>query len=270
MLQKRTFAGISTALRRRLHNALSSRPCGLLSDIDGTLSPIAPTPGQAVLLPEVAEELQEASHVFAIVAAISGRAASDARRLVGLDEIIYIGNHGLEQILPERPNEVQVLPEAAPYAETITAILRQVGDEFITKYPEIIVEAKGVSGSIHVRQTANPLLAEHEIAARLEALAAPVHLRVTRGKAVVELRAPLQIDKGTSVTQLVELFALKTALYLGDDRTDIDAFRALRALTAAGRCEGFAVAVLHPEAPPDLADEADIVLPTIDQVPQFL
>jgi trehalose 6-phosphate phosphatase len=270
MPQKVIFAGIAVAVRRRLQSALTLHPAGLLTDVDGTLSPIAPTPGEAILLPGVVEVLREAGRVFAVVAAISGRAAPDARRLVGLDDIMYIGNHGLEQILPERPQEVQILADAEPYAEIITTLLQQVGNEFGAKYPEIMVETKGVSGSIHVRQTANPPLAEDEIAARLKDLAAPSNLRVTRGKAVVELRPPLQIDKGTSATQLMEQFGLKTVLYLGDDRTDIDAFHALRALTAAGRCEGFAVAVLHPEAPPGLADEADVVIPSIDQVPKFL
>ncbi len=270
MPQKSAFAGISPATHSRLRRALSLRPAGLLTDVDGTLSPIAPTPDEAVLLPGVKEALREATEIFSVVAVISGRAAPDAKRMIGLDDIIYVGNHGLEQILPEHPHEIQILPEAEPYAATITALLQQAGDEFIAKYPEIIVEPKGVSGSIHVRLTTNPAQAEDEIAARLETLAAPVNLRVTRGKAVVELRPPFQIDKGTSVTQLVERFGLKAVLYLGDDRTDIDAFRALRALTTAVRCEGFAVAVLHSEAPAGLTDEADISIDSIDQTPRFL
>jgi trehalose 6-phosphate phosphatase len=80
----------------------------------------------------------------------------------------------------------------------------------------------------------------------------------------------LRIDKGTAITEVIAAHGLQSALYLGDDRTDIDAFRALRRLTADGTCAGIAVAVLHPEAPANLAAAADITLSSIARVPAFL
>ena len=87
---------------------------------------------------------------------------------------------------------------------------------------------------------------------------------------VVELRPPVAVDKGVAVARVIREHGLRAALYLGDDRTDIDAFRALRRLTAEGACYGVAVAVLHDEARADLAAEADIALASIQRVPAFL
>jgi len=258
--------------REQVCSTLAVRPRGLLTDVDGTISAIAPAPADAVLLPGVAELLAQACTVFDVVAAISGRSAADARRLVGVPGIIYVGNHGLECIkaTAEGAEEVQVLPAVQPYVETINAALDDVEDALSPRFPGMVVERKGASGSVHVRATSEPEIAEEAVTRALTAIALPRGLRVTHGKLVVELRPPLAVDKGTAVTGLVRSFGLRGALYLGDDRTDIDAFRALHQLCIDEQCRGVTVAILHPEAPPDLAGEADVVLDSIEHVPAFL
>jgi trehalose 6-phosphate phosphatase len=254
-----------------LQGIVAARPRGLFSDLDGTLSRIAPTPEAAVLLPGMRDLLRQATVYFTVVA-VSGRAAFDAHHLVGLAEITYIGNHGLERLEPQPDGEpvLTVAPDALPYAQTIQGILDAVERAVAPQHPGLRIEPKGVTGSVHVRGTADPAAAEAAVLAVAEPLAAEHHLRVTRGKLVVELRPPLHIDKGTSVEAMIRERGLCSAIYLGDDRTDIDAFRALRRLTAEKVCIGLAVAVLHSEAPPDLAQEADLTLPGIDAVPAFL
>lgn len=257
-----------------LDAALAASPRGLFTDIDGTISAIAPTPDTAVLLPGVGELLAQAQTRFDIVAAVSGRAAQDAWRLVHVPGLTYIGNHGLERMGPVAQGDaapaVHIEPTAAPFVEPINAALDRVARALAPRFPGMVVEHKGVGGSIHVRQTADPAAAEQAVAAALTAEAAAHGLRVTRGKLVVELRPPVEIDKGTVVRDLIQASGLRGALYLGDDRTDIDAFRALRQLTAAGACQAVAVAVLHREAPANLAAEADVVLEGVEQVPAFL
>jgi trehalose 6-phosphate phosphatase len=255
----------------RVESVVALRPRGLFTDLDGTLSRIAPTPEAAVLLPGIRPLLRQASACFTVVA-VSGRAALDARRMVGLDEITYIGNHGLERIDPQPDGEPALIiaPDALPYAASIRAVLAEVERVVAPQHPGLRSEPKGVTGSVHVRGTAEPAAAEAAVLAVAEPLAAAHNLRVTRGKLVVELRPPLHSDKGTSVAALIRERGLRVAIYLGDDRTDIDAFRALRRLTAEGVCVGIAVAVLHSEAPSDLAQEADLTLPSIDAVPAFL
>jgi trehalose 6-phosphate phosphatase len=261
--------GLDAAAQDRLRDALAQRPCGLFSDVDGTLSAIAPTPAAAVLLPGVRELLERALARFEVVAAVSGRAAEDTRRLVGIAGITYLGNHGLERLDPDGV-KLHILPEAEPYIRAINLVMAEVELPLAAAYPGLLFERKGVTASIHVRNTAHPDAAEREVYRRAVAAAQKHGLRVTQGKMIVELRPPLQASKGTAVAALVREAGLRGALYLGDDRTDIDAFRALRRLTDEGVCRGVAVAVLHPEALPGLAAEADVTLPSVERVPGLL
>lgn len=256
-------------VRDRLSAVLALRPRGLFSDVDGTLSAIAPTPDAARLLPGVADLLEKARASFDLVAAVSGRAAADARRLVGVPGLLYIGNHGLEY-LNEDDQTVHVRPEAEPWVRAINQVLARVQSPLLERYPELLVERKGVTASIHLRALKEPRQAEEDVYRATVEAASPEGLRVTRGKLVVELRPPLDVDKGVSIESFIRTRGLRGALYLGDDQTDIDAFRTLRRLTSEGVCQGIAVAVLHHEAPASLATEADMTLASAETVPGFL
>ncbi len=260
---------LDPAAQARLRDALSQRPRGLFSDVDGTLSAIAPTPAAATLLPGVRQLLELARTRFDVVAAVSGRAAEDTRRLVGIRGLLYLGNHGLERLDPDS-DELHILPEAEPYIKAINLVMAEVELPLAEAYPGLLFERKGVTASLHVRNTARPDEAEREVYRRVAEAAAKHGLRVTEGRKIVEIRPPVQANKGTAIADLVRAAGLRGALYLGDDRTDIDAFRALRRLTAEGVCQGVAVAVLHAEAPPGFVGEADVVLPSIAAVPGLL
>jgi trehalose 6-phosphate phosphatase len=262
------LAGLPTAARQLIDGALHARPCGLFSDVDGTLSALAPTPGSAVLLPGVRELLIEARGVFAVVAAVSGRAATDLRRLVDVEAITYIGNHGFDRIEPD--GTFSVLEAAEPYREAVATTADRLGRALMPRFPGMFVEPKGATASIHTRGASDPAAADEAVYAAALVAAGEAGLRVTRGKFIVELRPPVAVDKGVAVAEAIRLHGLRGALYLGDDRTDIDAFRALRRLTAEGVCRGAAVAVLHEETPPGLAEEADVTLASIAEVPGFL
>jgi trehalose 6-phosphate phosphatase len=256
------------AAREKLAAALAARPRGLFCDIDGTLSAIAPTPEAATLLPDVAKLLERLRTRFDVVALVSGRAADDARRMVGLPGLLYIGNHGLERIEADAAT-VQVLPEAEPYVEAVNTTLDDLDATLAARFPGVRIERKGVTGSIHVRNAPDPDAAEESIARSLTTIAVPRGLLVTRGRRIVEVRPPVAVDKGVAVAGVIRERGLRGALYLGDDRTDLDAFRALRQLADEGVCQAVAVAVLSPEAPPELA-AADITLPDVSSVPGLL
>ena len=257
------------ATRDRLRAVLAQRPFGLFSDVDGTLSAIAPTPDAATLLPGVADALAQARISFAFVAAVSGRAAADASRMVGVPGLLYIGNHGLEY-LSEDGKTIHVRPEAEPWVRAINHVLATVQGPLLERYPELMVERKGVTASIHLRRLDEPHQAEDVVYDAVVAAASREGLRVTRGKLVIELRPPLDVDKGVSIEEFIRARGLRGVVYLGDDQTDIDAFRTLQRLTNKGVCQGIAVAVLHHEAPPGLATEADMTLPSVEAVPGFL
>lgn len=256
-------------MRNWIEAALTQRPRGLLTDIDGTLSPIAPTPDQARLLRGVRPSLRRALDAFDLVAAISGRPAVDARRMVGIPQITYIGNHGMERLGP-LDHVPQISPDVRAYQDAISDTLHEAREQLKDFASELLFENKGVTASIHYRLARDADSARVAILSALEPLAHRQGLRVTKGRMVVELRPPLDRDKGTSVRALIHEYGLACAVYLGDDTTDLDAFRALRALREDGVCQAIAVAVRHSEAPAALLDSADIALDTLDEVPRFL
>jgi trehalose 6-phosphate phosphatase len=266
----------SAAAVRRILPVLGAWPRALLADLDGTLAPIAPTPEAAELLPGIAELLARAIQAFELVAVISGRSAADVRCKIGVSGVLCVGNHGLERLEAEAAAEghmadvLTVVEEAVPYVAAIEAALDLVRARLDPLFSGIRYEPKGVTASIHVRGAGDPDAAEAAVYEAACQIGEQHGLRVTRGKRVVELRPPLDVDKGVAVAELVVARGLRGALYFGDDATDLDAFRALRRLTMEGACQGLAVAVLHPEAPAGLADEADLALDSIERMPSFL
>src|SRR5262249_18820092 len=88
-------------------------------------------------------------------------------------------------------------------------------------------------------------------------------LRVSEGRMVIELRPVVPINKGTALRSVVEQEGLKSVVFLGDDLTDIDAFRAIASLRAVGTLQGLNVAVTAPESLPEVAANADVVIPGV-------
>jgi trehalose 6-phosphate phosphatase len=206
----------------------------ILLDVDGTLAPIAPRPEDAAVPEETRSEVARLAKRYRLVACISGRTGEDARRLVGVDGVRYVGSHGLE-----------LEPEAEAWRERIHSFGRRVD------WP---VEDKGLTISFHYRQ------AEDEEAALeyLEGVADQARssgLRPRFGRKVLEIRPPVRADKGTAVRSLLAESGLSRALYAGDDSTDLDAFQALGGLELAIR-----VAVSSDEAPVELVRSAEIVV----------
>ncbi len=244
---------------------LRQRPCGLLTDIDGTISPIAATPDAAFVTSGARQRLERLAQHLDLVAAVSGRAAADAARMVGLPQLIYIGNHGMEvwQHGVARP-----LPVAEPFATAIATVLHDAQAQI--DLPGVVWENKGVTASVHYRQTANPQAARSQIDAVLDHLASEHGLRLTEGQMVWEIRPPLGIDKGAAVRGLVREHGLQGAFFLGDDRTDADAFVALRELRDAGVCTTLAIGVIGPDTPPIVRDTADVLVDGVAGVEHIL
>jgi len=206
----------------------------ILLDVDGTLAPIVQRPDAAAVPEEARREVGRLVGRYALVACISGRTGEDARRLVGVDGVRYVGSHGLE-----------LAPEANRWRDEIHRFASGVD------WP---VEDKGLTVSFHYREAEDEEAALEELEEVAErARAAGLVPRF--GRKVLEIRPPVDADKGTAVTQLLGEAGLRRALYAGDDTTDIDAFRALDGLEVAIR-----VAVSSDEAPSELVESADIVV----------
>ena len=236
----------------------------ILTDIDGTLAPIVPTPDMAKVSAEIKEHLRRSSEEYLLLAGISGRGTEDALALVGLVNIVYFGNHGFEIL---REGEVEVIPEAVPYREKIDELERRAREEL--EPLGAFVEDKGITASIHFRN-APPEVGERSVDF-VKAAGERLGLRITVGRGVVEARPPVRADKGTAVRALVEEYGPKRAMFIGDDTTDLDAFRELAALCEEGELEEILrVGVSSDEGPSEIVSEADLAVEGVEGVEELL
>ncbi len=236
----------------------------ILTDIDGTLAPIVPTPDMSEVPAELKELLGRLSDEYLLVAGISGRKTEDALDLVGLDELVYFGNHGFEIL---RGGEVEVVPEALPYLERVEELERRAREELGPL--GAFIEEKGITASVHYRN-APPEVGERSVEF-VEREGERLGLRITVGRGVVEARPPIRADKGTAVRALVEEYGPERAMFIGDDTTDLDAFRELVTLREEGTLrEVLRVGVSSEEGPPEITSEADIVVDGVDGVGEVL
>lgn len=234
------------------------------TDIDGVLAPIVPTPDMSEVSDELRELLRGLSQRYRVVAGISGRATEDALRLVGLEEIVYYGNHGFEIL---RGGKVEVVPEAEPYRAAIEELERKAREEL--EPLGAFVEEKGITVSIHYRSVSS------EVGERcrefVEREGERLGLKVTVGRGVVEARPPIRADKGTAVRKLIEEYEPQKALFIGDDTTDLDAFRGLEELREKGiLSETLRIGVKSEEGPPEIVSEADLVVDGVEGVGEVL
>ena len=236
----------------------------VLTDIDGTLAPIVPTPDMSEVSEELRDLLRRLSERYLLVAGISGRKTEDAFDLIGLEDVVYLGNHGFEIL---RDGEVEVIPEALPYLERVQELERLAREELAPH--GALVEEKGITASIHYRN------ASREVGERsvefVKREGERLELRITVGRGVVEARPPILADKGTAVRTLVEEYRPQRAMFIGDDTTDLDAFRELQKLREEGALrEILRVGVASDEGPPEIETEADIVVDGVDGVDEVL
>lgn len=244
---------------------LDAQPIALATDFDGTVSVITPKPHLATIHPGCRDSLAKLSEQLAFIAVLSGRQVEEVRQLVGLLGLVYVGNHGLERW--EKGNRY-VEPQALRYAPVIRSILQRARQEL--KLPGLLFEDKGITASIHYRSTQDPPAARGRIASLLRELAAEPGLRVVEGRRVVELRPPLDVNKGTALLDLLRRHAVKGIIYAGDDKTDLDAFRAIHRWAIQEERRALAVGVISPEMPPGLKEEADLVVEGIEGLAEFL
>jgi len=229
----------------------------VLLDFDGTLAPIADRP-DAVALPDatgdVLADLRDARGVR--VGVVSGRGLADLRDLVDVEGVAYAGNHGLEL----RVDGETRYPVGSDFRATIERVVADV-DARLADVDGAFVEDKGVTASVHYRLAPDEAVPAVERAVRTAAADAD-DVRVTTGKAVLELRPDVDWDKGRATRWLYDRLVPDgeswSVTYVGDDRTDEDAFRALPDA-------GFGVAVGR-----DAETAADYHVPDTDAVREAL
>ncbi|MDO9410268.1 trehalose-phosphatase [Patulibacter sp.] len=242
----------------------------VLLDVDGTLAPIT-TRASDVAVPEATRAVvADLASRFGLVACITGRRTVEARAIVGVDGLEYVGNHGTE-ILRSGADEAEVRPGIAEWEPRV----RETADRLLAAASgagaaDLRLEDKGPIQAIHWRGAADEPAAE-VAAEEVGRLAEADGLVLHRGRMVLELRPPVPFDKGAAVRWVLEGRDADAALYAGDDRTDVDAFEGLRALRSAGELTHVVcVAAVDPDSPPAVAEAADASVEGTDGVRSLL
>jgi trehalose 6-phosphate phosphatase len=216
--------------------ALAAEPAAaaLFFDVDGTLAPIVAQPEDARVPDATRSELRRLAARYGLVACVTGRTGKVARAIVGVPELTYVGEHGLE-----------LDPEAEEWRDQIRVFAARA------PWP---VEEKPLSAAFHYRTAPDRDAARRQLE-RVEADARAAGFRTRWGRLVLEVLPPIETSKRTAVEHLLARTRLRRALYAGDDTTDLDAFAALDDLEL-----GVRLAIASPESPPALRERADIVL----------
>jgi trehalose 6-phosphate phosphatase len=204
----------------------------LLTDYDGTLTPIVERPELADLSEDMKILLQFlARQPRFTLGIISGRSMADLKKRVGIGGIIYAGNHGLEI---EGPGINFVNPVAEIFKPTL-GILRRALDRALKTFSGVIVENKGLSLSVHYRlaDKQNTEEIEEVVKRVVNPAEAGGQAKLTYGKMVYEVRPAVPWNKGKVIEHLIRKYSKEgkriglLPIYFGDDSTDEDAFNVI-------------------------------------------
>jgi trehalose 6-phosphate phosphatase len=251
----RNMTTVSEAVEATLQ-VLAARPSMLVTDIDGTLSRIVARPQEAYVSEYARDSLRRLANRLDAVAVITGREELTARRMVGVEDLIYVGSYALD----ESGSLTFALVRPA-----LRLVEPRLGD-----FPCVDLELKQVSFALHYRNCDDP----QAVRARLLALMAPIASRtetkLMEGKQVIEVAPEALPDKATALKGLLRDHEVRGAVFVGDDLADAAAFRALRSRREGAGVPGLAIAVVDDETPPEVRDAADIALHGVDDVERFL
>ena len=246
---------ISDALRPLVE---APERAAVFCDVDGTLAPIVEHAELARVSESTARLLGELARRYPVVACISGRSATEARRLVGVGSLDYAGYHGAE-LLRAGAREPERLPELEDGADRVRRFATEHHRPPL-RLARVRLEDKGPIFGFHWRGAPD----EDTARARVEDVARAAEaegLATHWGRKVLEVRPPVAIDKGRAVRRLVVDRDIDAALFGGDDRTDLDGFDALEALREEGEIEAsVCIGVSSADGPGEIVERADVVV----------
>lgn len=237
---------------------------GLISDFDGTLSPIVSDPAAAQMTSRNRELLLALQARLTLLGFISGRGVLDLAAKVAIPGAVYIGNHGFDRLID---HQIVHPPELAAYRAPLQAILSAIG---ALELEGVQIEDKGATASIHYRRAPDPTTAQALLADALRPLIATSPIELFTGRMIYELRPPLPVNKGTAFADLISDYRLEAVVFLGDDVTDADAMRVAQTLRQTGRCDAITIGVQTAHTPQVVLDHSDILVSGIAGVEAWL
>jgi trehalose 6-phosphate phosphatase len=261
---------VTSALRPEALEPLRANPgrSAILFDIDGTLAPIVQNAADAHVPEGTRQLLIRVARRYALVACVSGRQASDARAMVAIGTIAYLGSHGAEILRPGW-TEAKLDEGLADWARRVHDFSSEADTAEVRRL-RVRLEDKRVIAAFHWRGAPDEDAAKAAVDA-IAARAQDAGFRTHWGRKVLEVRPPVRIDKGAGIAALLADTEIEMALYVGDDVTDLDAFRMLDQLVQEGKLtRAVNVGVRSDEGPSEIASEADIVIDGTEGVQELL
>jgi trehalose 6-phosphate phosphatase len=230
----------------------------VLLDVDGTLAPITRHAEDAAVPETTRTRLSEVARTYSLVACISGRRAAEARRIVSIGRLSYVGNHGIELLRPAA-REAELDPSLRSWARRVQAFAHSADTPGLSRL-RVRIEDKDAIVGFHWRGAPDEPAAEdavRELAGRAQAAGLGIHW----GRKVLEVRPAVPFDKGAGIEHLLGDAGVRTALYAGDDATDLDAFAALHRMAGDGRLDAAVrIGVRSDEGPAEIEAQADVMV----------
>jgi trehalose 6-phosphate phosphatase len=237
---------------------LRAQPAALITDVDGTISRIAPTPEEAFVGEPVRSALRTILPHVALTAVVTGRPSAVAEAMVGVEDLTYVGSYALE---------------GAAASSIDPDVLRGAFDEvsaLLAPLSCVRLEEKEVSFALHYRECEDRRAARKQLLAIAEPIAGRCGAKIVEGKQVVEVVPASLPDKGTAVRHLLSQHAIESAVYFGDDIGDVAAFRELRSLRDTFGLRSLVVAVVDAETDDSVIENADLTLNGVEEVEDVL
>ncbi len=245
------------AIAARAVSALDQVPSGLFTDIDGTISPMAPRPDEAFVEPAARQALIVIQRHLAMTGIVTGRALDVAQGLVQVPALSYVGNHGLEWNIDGRHEDN---PAALAARDGLRQALTEIGAaaERLELADGLILEDKRLSATVHYRQTPNPERFLEEMLPVLVHAAGTHDLQLVPGRMIMELRPSTGISKGTALRDIIDHNGLKGVVFSGDDISDVEGFEILAGMREAGTIAALIIGVVGPDTPVRVREASDV------------
>lgn len=219
--------------------------CALFTDIDGTLCHIKDDPSSVTIPLGIKKSLANLAKKMPLVAVITGRSTEQAKMLLGLQDIYYLGSYGEDLISPQKRHSLK---------ETVAKV-KSVLAKAVADLDGISLEEKGLLLTVHWRHCQQ----EHDVELlkkKLITLAKKVGLKFDEGKKIFELR-PFELNKEVAIVKLAKIYGLKKIIFIGDDLADAQAFAYLKKLRQQNLIDCLTIGVLSADTPDLLMSSCD-------------
>ncbi len=238
----------------------------VITDIDGTISKIVLDPDKAVITQIMKATLEKLVNKFQMVGVITGRNVKNAREMLDVEGLLYIGSHGLEYM---KDDEIYIEPEVEKYLPLVKKVAQNIQNEELCSIKNILFEEKGLCFTVHYRNCEDQEGTRRKILDAINELEGLENFKITEGRKVVEIRPKIGYDKGTILEKLIFENAIEKVIYLGDDVTDVDAFKKIKEFKEEGKVNGEGIVVISEEVPEYVKENASFYVNGVDEVQKF-